>query len=229
MKGSAFSLVAAAFALLLGLVIGGFGPRREARELREALDRQPEAECEDRGQVSREIASVFRGRPIEDRMPSGTSDVPDAADEGQERSEDGTRGRRDAARDAGDEPDDPEESLRLAKEAMELRRTQARAALEEAGATEEQLAAVDAAMEAMNQDLADLTQEFVSGLDDGPPDRRQMMVFAADTLDVLLAAEDSLYGTFDADLRAGLDTAALDPFSYLDGRVVEQLVKLQDL
>ncbi len=223
-------LLLAAVALVAGLVIGGLGPRQEARRLREALEAAPPAACDDRAEVSRQIAGVFRGRPIEDRLPEAGA-RPDP--------EEGRRDRvvvQPSAEEGGEgvegavvEPQDPEEAVRLAKQAMELRRAQARQALVEAGATEEQLSTVDAAMAKMNDQLVELTNEFVASVEEGvEPERREMMLFAADTLDVLITAEESLYSTFDEGVRAELDETALDPFSYVDGRVVEQLVQLRE-
>ena len=116
----------------------------------------------------------------------------------------------------------------MAREAMELRRTQARAALAEAGVSDEQLSSIDEAMDRMNQDLSALTETFVATVQEGgEPDRREMMMFAADTLDVLLEGEDALYGVLDEEQRADIDDAALDPFSYIDGGVVDALMQLE--
>ncbi len=221
------ALVFAALALVAGLVIGGLGPRQEARRLRETLEAAPApADCAgDRAEVSRQIAQVFRGRPLEDRLPGVGGASGGAADPGGAASDDGAALGGDAM-DAALE--DPEEAIRLAKQAMELRRAQARQALVEAGATPDQLATVDRAMSEMNERLVALTDEFVATIEAGEePERRDLMLFAADTLDVLITAEESLYATFDADVRAELDEAALDPFSYVDGRVVDQLASLQ--
>ena len=227
------ALVLAAVALVAGLVIGGLGPRQEARRLREALDAAPEvADCPtDRAEISPQIAGVFRGRPLDHRLPVGAPD-----EQGRTGAPDepvAATGSPGAEGGEGDEVaaaiEDPEEAIRLAKQAMELRRAQARQALIEAGATPAQLAAVDRAMAEMNDRLTALTEEFVGTIEAGEqPDRREMMLFAADTLDALITSEDALYSTFDAETRAALDETALDPFSYVDGRVVEQLATLRE-
>jgi hypothetical protein len=55
-----------------------------------------------------------------------------------------------------------------------------------------------------------------------------MMLFATDALDVLVTADDTLFSTFDEELRAELDPTALDPFSYVDESVVESIVRLRE-
>ncbi len=232
-------LLLAAVALVVGLVVGGLGPRSEARGLREQLEEAQAKECERGGGMGREIAQVFRGRPLEDNLPA-PGEEPVAVDlkgkgvvvEGGERR--GPRFRAEAEREGGGEGEgpepSPEEAMKLAREAMELRRTQARAALEEAGATEEQLTSIDDAMDRMNDDLAALTETFVATVQEGgEPDRREMMMFAADTLDVLLEGGDALFGSLSDEQRADIDEAALDPFSYIDGAVVDELMKLEGL
>jgi hypothetical protein len=224
---TAQTLLVGAVLLVVGLVLGGLGPRQEARQLRVALAAAEDVECVDRAAVTRQIAGVFQGRPLDAQLPEGAAPDGDGEDAPGERvivvGGDGG-----GAPDTEAEPQDPEEAVRVAKQAMELRRAQARAALAEAGATEEQLAAVDAATKAMNAELVVLAEEFVGTLEAGEePERRAMMVFASDTLDVLITAEETLYQTFDAETVEGLDETALDPLSYVDGEVVEQLVQLR--
>lgn len=74
----------------------------------------------------------------------------------------------------------PPADLESAKEALELRRTQARAALiEQTGADDAQIAQIDAATAQMNSDLAALTDDFLADADkSGPPSRREAMVYA---------------------------------------------------
>lgn len=231
-------LLLAAVALVVGLVIGGLGPRSEARGLREKIEELSSRECESGGGMGKEIAEVFRGRPLSTNLPEievaepDPAAVPDAA-EPEPVDRRGKRGKRgpvvqvDGEDVSSEDTRTPEEAVQMAREAMELRRTQARAALAEAGATDEQLASIDTAMDRMNQDLAALTETFVATVQaGGEPDRREMMMFAADTLDVLIEGEDALYGVLDEEQRDGIDEAALDPFSYIDGQVVDSLMQL---
>ncbi len=217
-------------AMVVGLVLGGWQPRQEARRWKALAEAAP-TECTDRAEVARQLAGVFRGRPLDAGLPdeagAAGADEPGAARPAGAEVVEGPDA--EARPDPDPEPADPEEAVRLAREAVRLRRAQARAALVEAGATDEQLAAIDAATERMNTELSALADEFVAGLDEGrPPDRREMMLFATDALDVLVTADDTLFSTFDEELRAELDPTALDPFSYVDESVVESIVRLRE-
>ncbi|MCA9489524.1 MAG: hypothetical protein KC621_06360 [Myxococcales bacterium] len=236
-RWGAAHLLLAAVALVVGLVIGGLGPRSEARGLREKLDELSSRECASGNDMGKQIAEVFRGRPLASNLPDVQVDEPTAEPETEPASDEEPRSRRgkrgqgfqiDIDGEDGSEPQTPEEAVAMAREAMELRRTQARAALAEAGVSDEQLSSIDEAMDRMNQDLSALTETFVATVQEGgEPDRREMMMFAADTLDVLLEGEDALYGVLDEEQRADIDDAALDPFSYIDGGVVDALMQLE--
>ena len=195
-RWGAAHLLLAAVALVVGLVIGGLGPRSEARGLREKLDELSSRECASGNDMGKQIAEVFRGRPLASNLPDVQVDEPTAEPETEPASDEEPRSRRgkrgqgfqiDIDGEDGSEPQTPEEAVAMAREAMELRRTQARAALAEAGVSDEQLSSIDEAMDRMNQDLSALTETFVATVQEGgEPDRREMMMFAADTLDVLL-------------------------------------------
>ena len=123
------------------------------------------------------------------------------------------------------EAPDPAKSLALAKEAMELRRVQARAALvEEVEPEENQLQAFDGAMSTMNAALLEIADDFVATVGEGEePSRREIMGFAADTLDVLITADDAVHGVLDADQVAAASESSLDPFSYVDPQILDIL------
>lgn len=217
---SAQHLVLAALALVVGLALGGLAPRSEVRALRAQVEELKQRECGSPSRVGREIAQVFQGRPWEDDLPAPVpAPVPDPVP--LEPSE------------APEEPEDLEDledleaSLEVVSEAMELRRTQARQALIEGGVHDDQLQAIDAVVADMNADLAALADQFVADLREfGEPDRRETMLFARDTLDVLLEAEDAIWNGLDPEQRDQLDEAALDPFSYVDAGVVETFMEL---
>ena len=221
-------LVLIGIAVAVGLVLGGLGPRSEVRALREEIAERGDANCD--RQVGREIASVFQGRPWE---PSDGADpaaeAPPTAP-GPEQSQSGfevTVNDEPVGEGDGEEPDP--ETLDAMRDAMELRRTQAEAALrEQAGATEAQMQTVDQIADGMNTELHSLASEFVETVQasGAEPTRHELMVFAADTLDVLLEAEEQMYGAFDAEQRAAVDEEATDPLSFVDGRVVEILAEL---
>jgi hypothetical protein len=214
----------AGFAVVVGLVVGGLGPRSELRDLRERLADADARACD--RPVGSDIASVFRGRPWEpprDDVPTDDAAAPAPADPPDEGGH--------VEITIGDDVDDapPEESMDAMRDAMELRRTQSVAALrEQARASDAQMASVEAITEDMNRELHSLATDFVETVTEagGEPGRHDMMVFAADTLDVLLAAEEQLYGTLDEDQRAAVDEEATDPLSFVDGRILEVLAEL---
>jgi hypothetical protein len=110
---------------------------------------------------------------------------------------------------------------------MELRRTQAIAALrEQAEASDEQMETVEQIVGDMNADLQALAEEFVATAREGEPSRREMMVFANDTLGILIDTEDALFQALPADQREDLSEEALDPMSYVDGGIVDVLAEL---
>ncbi len=221
-------LVLIGIAVAVGLALGGLGPRSEVRALREEMAEGCDQNCD--RQVGREIASVFQGRPWEPSEgadPEVTAPAPEVAEP--EPTEGGVQITVDdrPVEDGEDGPDP--ETIGAMRDAMELRRTQAEAALrEQAGATDAQMASVDQIADTMNDELHSLAGEFVETVQatGGEPTRHEMMVFAADTLDVLLEAEEQMYGVFDADQRAAVDEEATDPLSFVDGRVVEILAEL---
>jgi hypothetical protein len=221
-------LVLIGIAMAVGLVLGGLGPRSEVRALRQEIAEQGDEACD--RQVGREIASVFQGRPWEPPSgadPSVTAPAPEAPEP--ERTSGVQITVNDQPVEDGEEAEPDPETLDAMRDAMELRRTQAEAALrEQAGATDAQMQTVDQIADVMNDDLRSLASEFVETVKTtgGEPTRHELMVFAAETLDVLLAAEEQMYDAFDAEQRASVDEEATDPLSFVDGRVVEILAEL---
>ena len=214
---------AAAVALVFGLALGGLGPRAEIRGLRAQLEQAEEQACE--RDVGREIATVFQGRPWEGSRPEDPVPVPVPVPvpEG----------------DGGEVPPEPEpepaptgpdlDGLDATRDAMEIRQAQARAALEQqAGASEEQMEEIDTIVADMNADLRALATDAVARFREagGEPSRREVMMFAADTLDVLIGAEERLLETLTPEQQAELGEEALDPLSYVDGAIVDVLAEL---
>lgn len=232
MKGiGALHLLIGVIALVIGLAVGGLGPRSEARALRAQLD--DAAECKDSAMGS-EIANVFRGRPWGGDEPrkrvTGTDagPVPVPIDEKPPAEDPDPDGFRMEWNSDGDEPENMKEGLDLARDAMELRYTQARAALlEDAQPTAEQMEQFDTAMDKMNQDLVGLAEDLVAQVNDGgEPSRHDTMLFAAETLDVLLSAEDNMRDVMSEDQIGSLSDESLDPLSYIDPSIVDVLQTL---
>ena len=120
-------LIVGAIALVVGLAIGGLGPRAQVRTLQAELDLKADQACEDR--TGRDIAAMFRGRPwdVDEPMP----DEPMMEDEPEDAPADEAPEGGFQVEIGGDDLEDaqtPEEAMELAREAMEVRRSQAIAA-----------------------------------------------------------------------------------------------------
>ncbi len=227
-------LVLAALALIVGLVVGGLGPRGKIRDLEAEV---ATAKREARRDVGRQIfGEVFRPRTAPAPAPGGAAadpvpDEPADPDPGDDADDDGNfRIRVERRGDEGDEGEGGSEpDAQAMKDALDLRRAQASAALrEQAEATDEQMAEVDAIAADMNADLHDLAEDFVATVaaSGGRPNRRELMVFAADALDVLIGTEDSLSSVLDPAQLESLDDRALDPTAFVDGTLVDVMSKL---
>ena len=225
-------IVLAALSLLVGLVLGGLGPRSEVRHLQKQLEEQPDGPCV--STVGADLAALMGGRnrgqqapqrsPLGDREPAELAEMnPEAAElvesmsDEQERMEEGVR--EELSSGIG------EEEQELARTALELRRAQARAALvEDARPDETQMEAIDTAVKDMNDSLLELADEMAEILESGEePTRRDAMAFAADALDTMLVAEDEMRSALDADQIEQLDEGALDPFSYVGPEIIDVL------
>lgn len=125
---------------------------------------------------------------------------------------------------AGDTPDE-------VKSVLQMRKSQARAALiQDAGLDDTQTTELDAAVAEMNDALMALTDDLVEDVrENGIPGRRDSMVYAAEALDVLIAAEDRMSAVLDDDQRADVDAKALDPTSFVDPALIDRLAELEAL
>lgn len=220
-------LIAAVLMLAIGLVVGGLGPRAEVRSLRKQLAELEERPCE--RATGSQIASVFGGRPWQPRPDRPAfQDEPEAPDEARQPATEGGQVKIELGDDAAGSAGDDLENIEMLKDALALRRSQAMAALrEQARATDEQMDTVDSIVDDMNADLKALAEEFVETVKDGQePSRRDLMTFAADTLDVLIETEDALYGALPPEQREQLTDEVLDPTSYVDSSVVDILSTL---
>lgn len=223
-------VVIAIVALLLGMVLGGVYPRYQLRQLSDAVDKAEEC----KPVVGRELASMFGNRPmqISDSKPKPTPKTTSKAKKPPMRtviSEENEKKIEDIAEEleeAGEDFDSPR-GKELAREALELRRTQARAKLvEDADPTDAQLDDIDEAIAAMNDDLRSIAQDFIDTVADGEPARRDVMGFAAEALDTMIAAEDGMTKALSSDQVDETDEGALDPFAYVDPSLIDLL---QDL
>jgi hypothetical protein len=115
--------------------------------------------------------------------------------------------------------------LNTARSALELRNAQSRAVLiEDANPDDEQLASIDDALEEMNDSLNELALEFAESFEPGEePSRREAMSFAAQALDTMLQAEDSMRDALSTNQLESIDDGALDPFSYISPDIIDTL------
>lgn len=237
-------IAVAALALVLGIVVGGLGPRADLRKLEQKYASMDEGPC--KSTFGKDLAALMGGgvgpddpapRPrrnepatpatnaLGDRDPDViAAENPEAA----ELVEEMNSGDESAEELAEEIEGIDEEQLELARTALELRRAQARAALVEAAEPDEvQLETIDNAVMDMNESLNGLADELTAMFQEGEvPTRRDAMEFAADALDTMLVAEDAMRAALDSDQLEGLEDGALDPFSYVDPGLIDVLESL---
>jgi hypothetical protein len=218
-------IVIAAVALVLGVVLGGLAPRSQVRSLEKQLE---EAEdCKGSG-MGTEIATMLGAGRLSQPEPEPEPE-PEPQDDAADTDEPDRNGIQIRVND--DDDVTPEQGMAAMREALELRRTQARAALiEDAEPSDQQLDDFDAAVDKMNDELLDLAKDFVAEFEEGgEPTRRDAMAFAADALDVLVTAEDSFAASLDDDQLEALPEEALDPLSHLDPELLDLLAQLDQM
>jgi hypothetical protein len=228
----------AAIMLVVGLVLGGLPPRAELREVRQELADAVAQDCS--GQVGRDLARLLGqgSRPVAPRTPQEealdrpdeiAAAHPDAVAEAERIDAELEAAEAELAEELEDMTAPDEQELELARTALDLRRAQSRAALvEDTDPSDEQLEAIDQAYADMNDVLLELSDELVEMIASGEaPDRRDSMEFAADALDALLAAEQSVEGLLDADQLEGLSDDVLNSFNYIDPDIVDALEGLE--
>ncbi len=212
------TLVVGAVALLVGLVAGGLGPRAEVRGLRAEIDAH---EC---GPASGILGDWLLGGAFPPRGAPGPAPIVATPQPAVEVPGEPTE----APKEDTGRFEAPTDGIAAMEDALSLRYTQARASLAE-HASDGQMVDIDGVVATMNDDLAVLVEDFVHALDSGEgPSRRDMMVYAAETLDVMIRTEDELYDLLTAGQIAAMEDSALDPFSYIDPSLVE-LVEDVDL
>ena len=216
-------------ALVIGFLLGGIGPRAQLRTLEASVDHLAEEKCEKT--VGRDLAAMFGAA----RRNNAGSDKPYTPPARFERVQGEPEGEVEPALvepEEATEPVDPaermEDELEMARTALDLRRTQAMAALiEDADPSDEQLDAIDAAVDQMNVELEDLAADLISLVNSGEePSRSEMMIFAADALDVMITAEESIAGQLSDDQLASVEDGSVDPFSYVDPGLVDLFYEL---
>jgi HAMP domain-containing protein len=225
--------VPAVIALVVGIVLGAWQPRGELLSLRQELDEERAAArrpC--RADATDGVRSLLRAPEtlgVRAAKPGGDAPAVEPAVDGPlEATDAGEEPGQDAP--AGGAPfQDIEEARDAMHAALDARRAQAMAALVEQGDLEDdEIEAVNAAMDRMNQELEVAVGAFVDdALADKQVDRRDVMEFAADALDIVLAADDSVRLALPADLYDDIDPTAVDPLSYVSGDTLDALLLLE--
>jgi hypothetical protein len=229
--------ILAMLCLTAGFLVGGLGPRAELRDAQAQLDEWKEQGCDEPG-VGRGLAALFQGRPADFARPDSDFDPPDFEDPAEPSPEPEP-----AQVDPPDplDPPPPEErapdpllspddldELDAARTALDMRRTQARAALrEQADLGDDEMLTVDAAVGTMNAELQELATDMIYLVKKhGEPTRLDLMVFAADTLEVMIETERSILDLLSDEALRQIEDAAVDPFSYIDPELIDLLWEL---
>lgn len=234
MRGGVQVFAIAAATFLLGLVVGGIGPRGEVADLQQEVFRL-EREASRGGNAGRELAALIT-KGLENRAPGQDGITiapvrpPDATDDGGPPPDQHVGTREIPGEDAPPPPvaDEGPRTLEAARDALAVRRRQARAALlEDVDPTEDQEAEIDAAFDDMNVELEAIAREVVDIVNtQGEPSRRDMMRLGADTLDAMVVAEDRVLAVLDPGQRDAVRPEATDPASFVDPEIVDLLLDL---
>jgi hypothetical protein len=226
----------AVVALVAGIVLGAWQPRGEllaARAELDALRTDHGGPC--RGGAADSIRSILHAdapsvaeapsHPHEGRVPAAIAADEPVVDEPTPPADEQPVG--------ADAPADqtPEQMKEAMHTALDARRAQALAALVEQGElSDDEVEAVNTAMDHMNQELASEVDGFVDdALRAGEVDRRDVMDFAADALDIVIAADDDMRKAVPPEVYDEIDDSAVDPFSYVSGDTLDALARLQGM
>jgi hypothetical protein len=222
-------------ALVIGIVLGAWQPRGELLEARKQMDDlRAKAKSGNRsgGSALAGIQQILRAKPP---AQPGQTPEPTSAAAGSQAADNAPDGTSQTPDIPTDTPPPTAEDIRqqvgVMQATLDARRAQAMAALTEQGElTEDQQAEVSNAMAEMNSQLKAEVERFVAAANAGEDlDRRDAMEFTANSLDVVLAADDKMREILPAEVYDAVDSEAVDPFSYLSGDAVESLSKLEAL
>jgi len=225
-------VLAIGLSLLAGVLAGVMSQRGPLQRAEDRIQELEERDCSGGKGIGRGLAAAMHGQPMqmiepeEAAAPAPALDEPDP--EAVELAAELDEVQDEVVDELADEVDDIEAELDLLKTAQELRRTQARAALvEQADPGDEELASFDEAMDEMNEDLLEISRDFVDSVEDiEDVSRRDMMVLAADVLDVMIEADEAAEKAMPGLELDEIDDEAVDPFSYIDPAILEVLVEL---
>lgn len=229
-------IIMVAVALFVGVILGGIGPRSDLRLLQtqitelESRECKPEVKAGDIGALFSQRMSRAKDKSDRDRKEhkeeklgtAAPTAAPDSAEAKAETPVPRPAGMRDAlAADAA--------QLAQAKATLDLRRTQSRQAFIESAKLEEaQVKDFDEAMVKMNDGLREVAEQLADVLEAGEePSRHEMMVFAAEALDVFIETDSQLNDLLTDDQYNSVKEDALDPVNYIDPALLDIFMGLQ--
>jgi hypothetical protein len=242
--GWAKIVVAAAVALLLGIFIGGLGPRAELARAKDALA-EAEARAQHAGNSSLPLALGMRSL-LEARAQAGEGPrnertgvprfVPSPGDDEAPEPVPGPAAERDPEQAIGGDGGVQErrakaETFRAAKAAADLRAAQFRIAfLEEAKLPAASVTALDASIKTMNDELGRAAEEIVKDLTKRREtnDRllpRDVADIGARVLDIYRRADDQFKSALDDNGRAAVRKSNFDLLTQIDIGAFEHLAE----
>jgi hypothetical protein len=210
--------IAAVLALLVGIVVGGYQARSELAKVTSEYDQQ---ECETSPVPAALVAGMLGARAARNQDKSEASKggvdamkvkpvVTPSSGPGMSPSVDFEINAEDAA------------GIDALADIMTIRTEQSREVLVEyADPTESQLEEFDAVVDEMNDALTQLAVDLGNQARSGNATRSSALVLTSDALNIIIDADNQIYSVFDADQLAGIEDAAIDPFSYLDASVLD--------
>jgi len=240
-------LLGAALALLLGLFLGGLGPRAELRRVKTELSEARAAADRARGPAALPMAlgmgSLFAARdraaaaPLVGRRPGGQATAPATAEQpAAERDDDDDDGRRDAGADGGRRRQrlrdfgDPQ-AFEAIKTAADLRASQFMDAfLEQARLNADEKARLDDAIKQMNVEFA-AEADKIAALVDARGDQlapRDMADIGVQMLQVYQRADDKLRQVLTSDQLAAARKTEFDLLTQVDVGSFRKLGEVAD-
>ena len=220
--------------MVVGIVLGAWQPRGEMLALRaevDALKLAGAAPC--RNSAARSIRSILRSDAPDLGMDENGRRAAPAPDPSGATAQDGDGPAPDEGgpetTDDAPSPRSTEEMREVMQAGLDARRAQALAALVEQGDLgDDDVEAVNATMDDMNRALKAEVDAFAeAALADGEVDRRDLMDFAAESLDIVIAADEQLRRALPEDVYDAVDDSAVDPFSYVSGDTLDALTRLE--
>lgn len=220
--------------MVVGIVLGAWQPRGEMLVLRaevDALKLAGAAPC--RNSAARSIRSILRSDAPDLGMDENGRRAAPAPDPSGATAQDGDGPAPDEGgpetTDDAPSPRSTEEMREVMQAGLDARRAQALAALVEQGDLgDDDVEAVNATMDDMNRALKAEVDAFAeAALADGEVDRRDLMDFAAESLDIVIAADEQLRRALPEDVYDAVDDSAVDPFSYVSGDTLDALTRLE--